>query len=35
MYKEFAETAREEGFDQIAELFSQVAIIENIMKKDI
>lgn len=28
MYKEFAETAREEGFDQIAGLFSQVAAIE-------
>lgn len=28
MYQEFAETAKEEGFDQIAELFSQVAVIE-------
>ncbi len=28
MYKEFAETAREEGFDQIAYLFESVAAIE-------
>ena len=28
MYKEFAETAREEGFTQIAELFESVAKIE-------
>ena len=28
MYKEFAETAKEEGFDDIAELFSMVAEIE-------
>ncbi len=28
MYKEFAETAREEGFDQIAKLFEGVAAIE-------
>ena len=28
MYKEFAETAKEEGFDQIASLFEQVAQIE-------
>ena len=28
MYKEFAQTAREEGFDQIAELFEQVGAIE-------
>ena len=28
MYKEFAETAREEGFDQIARLFEGVAAIE-------
>mgnify|MGYP002508962798 CR=1 FL=1 len=28
MYKEFAETAREEGFDQIANLFEMVGEIE-------
>ena len=28
MYKEFAETAREEGFDHIANLFEQVGVIE-------
>jgi len=28
MYKEFAEVAREEGFDHIAFLFEQVAVIE-------
>ena len=28
MYKEFAETAREEGFDHIADLFEQVGVIE-------
>ena len=28
MYKNFAEVAREEGFDQIARLFEQVAEIE-------
>lgn len=28
MYKEFAATAREEGFDQIANLFEGVAVIE-------
>ena len=28
MYKEFAETAREEGFDRIANLFEGVAEIE-------
>ena len=28
MYKEFAETAREEGFDNIARLFEQVGEIE-------
>lgn len=28
MYKGFAETAREEGFDEIAEKFEQVAMIE-------
>ena len=29
MYKEFAETAREEGFPQIAKLFEMVGAIEN------
>ena len=29
MYKEMAETAREEGFDQIAELFEKVGAIED------
>ena len=28
MYKEFAETAREEGFEHIANLFEQVGVIE-------
>ena len=28
MYKNFAKTAREEGFDNIAELFEKVALIE-------
>lgn len=28
MYKEFAEVAKEEGFDQLAKLFSKVAAIE-------
>jgi len=28
MYKEFAQTAREEGFDEIAALFDQVATVE-------
>lgn len=35
MYKEFSETAKEEGFLDIAELFRMVGDIEKSMKKDI
>ena len=34
MYKGFAETAREEGFERLAFLFESVAKIEKDMKKD-
>ena len=35
MYKEFAETAKQEGFTEIARLMSEVAKIEKDMKNAI